>query len=102
MNGQEKTRARPTAFERVGERFCRCLPTGNYYARLVVGGKEIRRRLARRGLALAKRRRDELRQDAGRVDRSTGHVSLADLVDRYAIVVEKRRRVGILGRHPSG
>ena len=81
-----------TLFKRVGESLYRYQPTGTYYARLAVAGREVRRSLRTRDPAHAKRRLAELRGDLARVDHGAGRVTLAALVDRYLATVAHQGR----------
>ena len=49
-------------FENVGERLYRYVPTGGYYARLEVNGKEVRRSLSTTDRATAKRKLIDLQR----------------------------------------
>lgn len=82
-DGEEKVSAKPSPFKRVGESLYRYLPTGVYYARLVVAGKEIRHSLRTNDHALAKRRLADKRAGLARLDHTAGRLTLGDLVDRY-------------------
>ena len=84
--------AKEALFKRVGESLYRYQPTGTYYARMAVAGREVRRSLRTRDPALAKRRLAELRGDLARVDHSAGKVTLAALVDRYLATVAHQGR----------
>ncbi len=81
------TQAKVGAFEKVGECLYRYRPTGKYYARLDVNGKEVRRSLGTEDRATAKRKLGDLRRDLVRIDASAGRHSLAALCDRYLSTV---------------
>lgn len=75
------------AFEKVGECLYRYRPTGTYYARVDVNGKEHRRSLRTDDRATAKRKMGDLRRELGRTDPSAGRHTLASLCDRYLATV---------------
>ena len=78
-------------FEKVGECLYRYLPTGKYYARFQVNGKELRRSLGTTDRALAKRKLADLQRSLARVDLNAGRFSLGDLCERYLATVQNQR-----------
>ena len=79
------------AFEKVGECLYRYTPTGMYYGRFEVAGKEVRRSLETTDRALAKRRLAAKRDELARVNLAAGKSSLGDLIDRYMATVQNQK-----------
>ena len=63
-------------FEKVGECLYKLASTGNFYARVWIRGKEIRRSLQTTDWQLAKRRLRDLRKDLEKLDNDSAHVTL--------------------------
>jgi integrase len=98
--------------QKVGESLYRYSSNRVYYARIKVGGKEIKRSLGTTDPTLARRKllvlKDELRQ----IDRSQGRITLAELCDRYLKTIRHQKPktverktfiVGRINRHwPTG
>ena len=78
-------------FEKVGECLYRYTPTGTYYARIWIGGKEVRRSLETTDRALAKRRLVDKRNELSRVDLTAGKCSLSEMCDRYLATVQNQK-----------
>lgn len=77
-------------FQKVAECLYRYAPTGVYYARLWVKGKEVRHSLRTTDKALAKRRLVDKRAELSKVRRDAGECSLAQLCDRYMETVRSQ------------
>lgn len=78
-------------FQKVGPCLYRYLPSGVYYGRFKVDGKEIRcslettdRKLAERNLAVKK-------AEQSKIDRSQGKMTLGELCDRYLKTVQHQK-----------
>jgi hypothetical protein len=69
MHPEEKEQS---LFDKVGECLYRYRPSGGYYARVKVGGKEIRRSLRTTDRAVVKSNLAELKNELGQVDLSAG------------------------------
>ena len=59
-------------------------PSGQYYARLKIHGRVVRRRLGTTDFAIAKRKLSDFRRDLERTDVSKGNMSFAALLDDYS------------------
>lgn len=70
-------RIKPAAFEKVGECLYRFADTGNFYARIWIAGKEIRRSLKTPDWQLAKRRLRDVRKDLEKLDNAASKTTLA-------------------------
>lgn len=78
-------------FDKVGECLYRYRPSGGYYARLKIGGKEIRRSLETTDRAVAKTNLAELKQELGQVDLRAGKITLGELCDRYLVTIQHQK-----------
>jgi hypothetical protein len=95
MSGAQKEES---LFDKVGECLYRYRPSGGYYARLKVNGKEIRRSLRTTDRHVAKCNLAELREELGGVDLSAGRVTLAELCDRYFRTVQHQKPKTVEGK----
>ena len=87
------------AFEKVGECLYRYTPTGMYYGRFEVGGKEVRRSLETTDRALAKRRLADKRNELGRVNLAAGKCSLEEMCDRYLATIQNQKPKTVRRKH---
>ena len=69
------------------ESLYRYRPTGKYYARFVVNGKEVRRSIGTTDRDLAKRQLAQPQSQAATVDPCASKITLARLCDRYLATV---------------
>src|SRR5438105_955336 len=92
------------AFQKVGECLYRYSSNGTYYARIKVGGKEIRRSLETTDPALARRNLSKLRDEEAQIDRSKGKLTLKELCSIYLKTIQHQksktieRKTLIIGR----
>ena len=70
-------------FEKVGECLYKLASTGNFYARVWIRGKEIRRSLQTTDWQLAKRRLRDLRKDLKKLDNDAAHVTLKAYLETF-------------------
>ena len=70
-------------FKKVGECLYRYSPSGMYYARIKVDGRQIKRSLGTTDRALANRKLAAFKDEQRQIDRSQGKLTLAELCDRY-------------------
>jgi len=85
-------------FQKVGECLYRYLPTGGYYARLRVNGKEVRHSLRTTDRANAKRELARFKDAQRQIDRSKGKMTLAELCDRYLKTIRGQKRKTFAGK----
>ena len=78
-------------FQKVGEPLYRYSSNRVYYARIKVGGKEIKRFLRTTDPALARRNLAALKDELRQTDRSQGRVTLAELADRYLETIRHQK-----------
>jgi integrase len=78
-------------FQKVGESLYRYSSNRVYYARIKVGGKEIKRSLRTTDPALARRSLAALKDELRQIDRSQGRVTLAKLADRYLKTIQHQK-----------
>ena len=78
-------------FQNVGECLLRYVPTGMYYGRFEVGGREVRRSLGTTDKPMAKRKLADLQRELHRVDLAAGKCSLAEMCDRYLATVQHQK-----------
>src|SRR2546430_6674065 len=78
-------------FQKVGEPLYRYSSNRVYYARIKVGGKEIKRFLRTTDPALARRNLAVLKDELRQTDRSQGRVTLAELADRYLETIRHQK-----------
>ncbi len=71
------------SFEKAGECLYRYVPTGKYYGRFEVNGREVRRSLGTTDRALAKRKLSDLQRSLSRTTAGGDKLTLAALCDRY-------------------
>lgn len=71
------------SFEKVGECLYRYIPTGKYYGRFEVNGREVRRSLSTTDKAPAKRKLVDLQRALTRTTAGGDKLTLAALCDRY-------------------
>jgi integrase len=77
--------------QKVGESLYRYSSNRVYYARVKVGGKEIKRSLRTTDPTLARRNLAALKNELRQTDRSQGRVTLAELADRYLKTVQHQK-----------
>ena len=77
--------------QKVGESLYRYSSNRVYYARIKVGGKEIKRSLRTTDPTLARRNLAALKDELRQTDRSQGRVTLAELADRYLKTVQHQK-----------
>ena len=70
-------------FEKVGECLYRYVPTGKYYGRFEVNGREVRRSLGTTDKPTAKRKLTDLQRSLSRTTAGGEKLTLAALCDRY-------------------
>jgi integrase len=93
--------------QKVGESLYRYSSNRVYYARIKVGGKEIKRSLRTTDPTLARRNLAALKDELRQIDRSQGRMTLAELADRYLRTVQHQkpktveRKTFIVGRIKS-
>lgn len=87
----QTTEKEEALFEKVGECLYRYRPSGGYYARVKVGGKEIRRSLETKDRHVAKSNLAELKKELAEVDLSAGKITLSKLCDRYLVTVRHQK-----------
>lgn len=87
-----------SAFQKVGECLYRYSSNGVYYARIKVGGKEIRRSLETTDRDTAKRELARLREEQKQIDRSQGKLTLRELCDRYLKTAQYQKPKTIEGK----
>lgn len=78
------------AFEKVGECLYRYIPTGKYYGRFEVHGREMRRSLDTTDRSLAKRRLADLQRSQARTSKGGDKLTLANLCERYLATVRNQ------------
>jgi integrase len=78
--------------QKVGESLYRYSSNRVYYARIKVGGKEIKRSLRTTDRTLARRNLAVLRDELRQIDRSQGRMTLADLCERYLKTVQHQKQ----------
>jgi len=94
-------------FQKVGESLYRYSSNRVYYARIKVGGKEIKRSLGTTDPTLARRNLAALKDELRQIDRSQGRMTLAELAERYLQTVQHQkpktveRKTFIVGRIKS-
>jgi integrase len=94
-------------FQKVGESLYRYSSNRVYYARIKVGGKEIKRSLETTDPTLARRNLAALKDELRQIDRSQGQMTLAELADRYLATIQHQkpktveRKTFIVGRIKS-
>ena len=71
------------SFEKVGECLYRYVPTGKYYGRFEVNGREVRRSLGTTDKPTAKRKLGDLQRSLARTTAGGDKLTLAALCDRY-------------------
>lgn len=69
----------------------RYVPTGTYYARFKIDGKEIRKSLETADRTLANRKLREERKKQEQIDRSKSKIMLAGLCDRYFKTIQHQK-----------
>jgi integrase len=90
--------------QRVGESLYRYSSNGVYYARIKIGGKEIKRSVGTTDRALARRNLAALKDELRQTDRSQGRITLEELADRYLATIQHQkpktveRKTFIVGR----
>jgi integrase len=77
-----------SVFQKVGPCLYRYTPTGVYYARIKVDGKEIRQSLRTTDRKLADRALRRLRDEQSGIDRSQGKLTLAELCESYKKTIQ--------------
>jgi integrase len=87
-----------SAFQKVGECLYRYAPTGGYYARVKVNGKEVRHSLRTTDRALAKRELARFKDEQRQIDRSKGKMTLAEFCDRYLETIQGQKRKTFAGK----
>jgi integrase len=93
--------------QKVGESLYRYSSNRVYYARIKVGGKEIKRSLGTTDPTLARRNLAALKDELRQIDRSQGRMTLAELTDRYLGTIQHQkpktveRKTFIVGRIKS-
>lgn len=78
-------------FQKVGECLYRYTSNGVYYARIKVGGKEIRRSLETTDPALARRNLTKLRNEEAQIDRSKSKLTLKELCDTFLKTIQHQK-----------
>ena len=78
------------SFEKVGECLYRYTPTGMYYARCEVNGREVRRSLGTTDRPLAKRKLADLQRSLARTTKGGDKLTLAALCERYMDTVRNQ------------
>ncbi len=79
------------AFQKVGECLYRYSSNGTYYARIKVGGKEIRRSLDTTDPAMARGNLRKLRDDEAEIDRSKSKLTLKELCSTYLKTIQHQK-----------
>ena len=77
--------------QKVGESLYRYSSNRVYYARIKVGGKEIKRSLRTTDATLARRNLAALKDELHRTDRSQGRITLAELAGRYLKTIQYQK-----------
>jgi len=78
-------------FQKVGECLYRYSSNRVYYARIRVGGKEIKRSLETTDRAIANRALQRFKEEQRQIDRSQGKLTLAELCDSYLKTVQHQK-----------
>jgi integrase len=78
-------------FHKVAPCLYRYAPTGLYYARLKVRGKEITHSLRTADRALANRKLAELKSVRQRLDPAAGKIALETLVQKYRVTIQHQK-----------
>jgi integrase len=79
------------AFQKVGECLYRYTSNGTYYARIKVGGKEIRRSLDTTDPAVARRNLSRLRDEEAQIDRSKSKLTLKELCSTFIKTIQHQK-----------
>ena len=80
------------AFQKVGECLYRYSSNGTYYARIKVGGKEIRRSLDTTDPAVARRNLCKLRDEEAQIDRSKSKLTLKELCSTFLKTIQHQKQ----------
>ncbi len=94
-------------FEKVGECLYRYVPSGTYYARLYVKGRQVWKSLGTKDRALAKRKLPAKRAELEKTNLGAGRATLAVMCDRYMATARQdkpktlRRKTDIAARLKS-
>ena len=72
-----------STFEKAGECLYRNPSSGTYFARVKHRGKEVRRTLDTKNLAVARRKLKDFKRDIERLDPEVERITLKDLADLF-------------------